>query len=101
MHYVHTYPIFVNRVAPFFVGKDVRGLEDLLWELYRHADNYKYQGLRSGCASQCAEFAILDLLGKLAGKSIGDLLGGVSGARSLCIARVEREETRPKPRSRN
>ena len=22
MHYVHTYPIFLNRVAPFFVGKD-------------------------------------------------------------------------------
>src|SRR6516165_1264302 len=35
MHYVHTYPIFVNRVAPFFVGKDARQLEDLLWELYR------------------------------------------------------------------
>src|SRR5262245_48502363 len=27
MHYVHTYPIFVNRVAPFFVGKDARELE--------------------------------------------------------------------------
>ena len=45
MHLMHTYPIFLNRVAPFFVGKDARQLEDLLWELYRHADNYKYQGL--------------------------------------------------------
>ncbi len=77
MHYVHTYPIFVNRVAPFFVGKDARQLEDLLWELYRHADNYKYQGLALWVCVAGAEFALLDLLGKLAGKSIGDLLGGV------------------------
>jgi L-alanine-DL-glutamate epimerase-like enolase superfamily enzyme len=77
MHYVHTYPIFVNRVAPFFVGKDARQLEDLLWELYRHADNYKYQGLALWVCVAGAEFAILDLLGKLTGKSIGDLLGGV------------------------
>src|SRR5580700_4140215 len=26
MHLVHTYPIFLNRVAPFFVGKDARSL---------------------------------------------------------------------------
>ena len=29
MHLIHTYPIFVNRVAPFFVGKDARELEPL------------------------------------------------------------------------
>src|SRR6516162_2529557 len=39
MHLIHTYPIFLNRVAPFFVGKDARQLEPILWELYRHADN--------------------------------------------------------------
>jgi L-alanine-DL-glutamate epimerase-like enolase superfamily enzyme len=77
MHMVHTYPIFLNRVARFFVGKDARQLEPLLWELYRHDDNYKYQGLAFWVCTAAAEFAILDLLGKLAGKSIGDLLGGV------------------------
>ncbi|HZW33590.1 MAG TPA: mandelate racemase/muconate lactonizing enzyme family protein [Isosphaeraceae bacterium] len=77
MHLVHTYPIFLNRVAPFFVGKDARQLEGLLWELYRHADNYKYQGLALWVCVAAAEFAILDLLGKLTGKSIGGLLGGV------------------------
>jgi L-alanine-DL-glutamate epimerase-like enolase superfamily enzyme len=77
MHLIHTYPIFVNRVAPFFVGKDARQLEPLLWELYRHQDNYKYQGLALWVCVAAAEFAILDLLGKLAGKSIGELLGGV------------------------
>ena len=77
MHLVHTYPIFVNRVAPFFVGKDARQLEPLLWELYRHDDNYKYQGLALWVCQAAAEFAILDLLGKLSNQSIGDLLGGV------------------------
>jgi L-alanine-DL-glutamate epimerase-like enolase superfamily enzyme len=77
MHMVHLYPIFLNRVAPFFAGKDARGLEDHLWELYRHDDNYKYQGLALWVCTAAAEFAVLDLLGKVAGKSLGDLLGGV------------------------
>ena len=77
MHMVHTYPIFLNRVAPFFVGKDARRLEPELWELYRHQDNYKYQGLAFWVCTAAAEFAILDLLGKLTDKPIGDLIGGV------------------------
>jgi L-alanine-DL-glutamate epimerase-like enolase superfamily enzyme len=77
MHLIHTFPIFVNRVAPAFVGRDARRLEDLLWELYRDADNYKYQGLALWVCVAAAEFAVLDLLGKLTGKPIGDLLGGV------------------------
>ncbi|AMV38207.1 mandelate racemase/muconate lactonizing enzyme family protein [Planctomyces sp. SH-PL62] len=76
MHLVHTYPIFLNRVAPFFVGKDARELEPLLWELYRHDDNYKYQGLALWVCTAAAEFAVLDLLGKVSGRSVGDLLGG-------------------------
>jgi L-alanine-DL-glutamate epimerase-like enolase superfamily enzyme len=71
------YPVFVNRVAPFFVGKDARDLEALLDELYRHDSNYKFQGLALWVSVAAAEFALLDLLGKLAGKSVGDLLGGV------------------------
>lgn len=77
MHLVHTYPIFLNRVAPFFVGKDARRLEPLLWDLYRHDDNYKYQGLALWVCVAAAEMAILDLLGKLSGKFVGDLIGGV------------------------
>jgi L-alanine-DL-glutamate epimerase-like enolase superfamily enzyme len=77
MHLIHTYPIFLNRVAPFFKGKDARELEPLLWELYRHDDNYKYQGLALWTCVAAAEFAVLDLLGKLADRPIGELLGGV------------------------
>jgi L-alanine-DL-glutamate epimerase-like enolase superfamily enzyme len=87
MHLVHTYPIFVNRVAPFFLGNDARQLEPLLWELYRHDDNYKYQGLALWVCVAAAEFAILDMLGKLAGKSIGDLLGGVK-RREIAVYRA-------------
>ena len=87
MHMVHTYPIFLNRVAPFFVGKDARQLEPLLWELYRHDDNYKYQGLALWVCVAAAEFAILDLLGKVAGKSVGDLLGGVK-RREIAVYRA-------------
>ena len=76
MHLIHTYPIFLHRVAPFFKGQDARQLEPLLWDLYRHADNYKYQGLALWVCVAAAEFAILDLLGKLANQSIGELLGG-------------------------
>lgn len=87
MHLIHTYPIFLNRVAPFFVGKDARQFEPLLWELYRHNDNYKYQGLAFWVCVTAAELAVLDLLGKLSGKSVGDLLGGVQ-RREIAVYRA-------------
>jgi L-alanine-DL-glutamate epimerase-like enolase superfamily enzyme len=87
MHMVHLYPIFLNRVAPFFAGKDARQLEPLLWELYRHDDNYKYQGLALWVCTAAAEFALLDMLGKIAGKSVGDLLGGVK-RRDIAVYRA-------------
>jgi L-alanine-DL-glutamate epimerase-like enolase superfamily enzyme len=87
MHLIHTYPIFVNRVAAFFAGKDARRLEPMLWELYRHDDNYKYQGLALWVCVAAAEFAVLDLLGKVAGTSVGDLLGGVK-RREIAVYRA-------------
>jgi L-alanine-DL-glutamate epimerase-like enolase superfamily enzyme len=77
MRLIEVYPLFVQSVAPFFVGKDARQLEPLLWELYRHGDNYKFQGLALWVCVAAAEFAILDLLGKQTGKPIGAMLGGV------------------------
>ena len=77
MRLLDVYPLFVRKVAPFFIGKDARELEPLLWELYRYGDSYKFQGLALWVCVAAAEFAVLDLLGKKTGKSIGDLLGGV------------------------
>ena len=71
------YPIFLNRVAPFCVGKDARRWEDHLWELYRYKSNYKFQGLAFWVCVTAVEAAVLDLLGKVANMSIGQLLGGV------------------------
>jgi L-alanine-DL-glutamate epimerase-like enolase superfamily enzyme len=70
-------PILLERVIPFFIGKDARQLENLLWELYRWGSNYKLQGLAFWSPVAWVEFAILDLLGRVAGRSMGDLLGGV------------------------
>lgn len=71
------YPVFVRRVAPFFVGKDARQLESLLVELYRDNSNYKLQGIALWAPQAAAEMAILDLLGRLSNQSLGNLLGGV------------------------
>ena len=74
----YLYPILKEAVVPFFLGKDARLIEsDLLFGLYRHGSNYKLQGLAFWCAQAWVEFAILDMLGRIAGKSMGELLGGV------------------------
>lgn len=72
-----TFPIFLKRVSPFFVGKDARRIESLLGDLYRTGSNYKLQGLAFWVCVAAAEIAILDLLGKASGRSIGELFGGV------------------------
>ena len=64
-------------IAPYFVGKDVRNLENHLWELYRWRSNYKLQGLLFWSAQAWVEFAILDMFGRITDKSMGELLGGV------------------------
>lgn len=74
---IDAYPIFLNRVAPFCIGTDARRWEENLWELYRFNSNYKFQGLAFWVCVAAAETAVLDMLGKVSGKSIGELLGGV------------------------
>ena len=64
-------------VAPFFLGNDARGLERLLHELYRWKSNYKMYGLAFWCPQAWVEFAILDMLGRIANMPIGALLGSV------------------------
>jgi L-alanine-DL-glutamate epimerase-like enolase superfamily enzyme len=69
--------LFKNLIATFFAGKDARDLDKLLWDLYRHDSNYKMYGLAFWSAQAWAEFAILDMLGRIANKSIGELIGGI------------------------
>lgn len=77
MQMISLYPIFLNRIQPFFTGKDARNLEQLLEEVYEHKSNYKLQSLAVWVPLATLEFAILDLLGKVSNQSIGEVLGGV------------------------
>ncbi len=71
-----TFPIFQNRVASFLVGKDARQVETLLEELLHPKITYKLQGLALWVCVAAAEMAILELLGRISNKSIGQLFGG-------------------------
>ena len=73
----YLYPILNRLVIPYFIGKDARDLEAHLFEVYRYQSNYKLQGIALWCPLAWVEFAILDMMGRVAGKSIGQLLGGV------------------------
>jgi L-alanine-DL-glutamate epimerase-like enolase superfamily enzyme len=71
------YPIFLNRVAPTFIGKDARALDTLLRDVYLASSNYKWQGLPFWVSVAVAELAILDLLGQVSGQPLGALIGKV------------------------
>src|ERR1700748_3633589 len=60
------YPIFVNRVAPFFIGKDARDLDALIPAVTVYGSLYKLQSLAIWVPIATVEFAILDMLGKMA-----------------------------------
>lgn len=73
----NTWPILVNKVAPYFIGRDARELETHLHGVYLKDSNYKWQGLPFWVPVACAEIALLDLLGKVANQSLGALFGPV------------------------
>ncbi len=77
MQMISLYPIFINRIQPFFLGKDAVRLEQLLEEVYVYKSNYKLQSLALWVPLATVEFAILDMLGKIAGKSMGELIGEI------------------------
>lgn len=77
MQLISLYPIFTNRLQPFFIGKDCRELEQLLEEVYVFKSNYKLQNLALWVPLATIEFAILDLLGRVASKSMGELIGKI------------------------
>lgn len=71
------YSIFINRIQPFFIGKDARNLESLLEEVYVFQSNYKLQSTALWVPIATLEFAILDLLGRIADKPMGELIGEI------------------------
>lgn len=76
-HMNYLYPLLVRRVFPPFQGKDARELENLLEEVYVWNSNYKLQGLCFWLSVASVELAILDLLGKIANRPVGELVGEI------------------------
>lgn len=70
------YPLLLKQIAPFFLGKDARELEQLLWEVYRHQSNYKLQGTALGVCLAAVEMALLELLCQSAQCPLAALFGG-------------------------
>ena len=71
------YPIFIHRLQPFFIGKDARDLDLLLEKVYIYDLNFRLSGLALGIPLATIEFAILDMLGRIANKSMGQLIGEI------------------------
>jgi len=69
--------VFTKVLAPFFVGKDARRIEALVDEVFSTGANYKMQGQLFWVPLAALEFAVLDLLGKVAGKPVAALFGGI------------------------
>lgn len=71
------YPIFVRKVQPAFIGQDARRLDELLEKAMEFGFNYRLGGQAIGIPLATIEFAILDMMGRVAGKSVGELVGKV------------------------
>mgnify|MGYP000976857690 CR=1 FL=1 len=71
------YPIFLRNLQPFFVGKDARDLDRILERVHVYGFNFRYQGITLGLPLATIEFAILDMLGRIAGRSLGELIGEI------------------------
>jgi L-alanine-DL-glutamate epimerase-like enolase superfamily enzyme len=91
--YLH--PILNQLIIPFFIGKDARDLENLLWELYRWRDNYKLYGLAFWSPQAWVEFAILDMLGRIVNKPMGALLGDIQRREVAIYVASGRRDTTP------
>ncbi|HPN33370.1 MAG TPA: mandelate racemase/muconate lactonizing enzyme family protein [bacterium] len=76
-HMQYLYPILQQKVMPFFIGKDARDLDELIEGVYVNDSNYKLQGLAFWVCVATVEFALLDVLGHIAGKPIGALIGKI------------------------
>jgi L-alanine-DL-glutamate epimerase-like enolase superfamily enzyme len=88
------YPIFVYLLQPFFINKDARELDLILEKVYIYKLNFRLNGMALGVPLATIEFAILDMMGRIAGKSMGQLIGEIRNPR---VAVYQATEYREKP----
>ena len=68
-----SYPMVPKILSPYFVGKDARDLDQLIFNAVER--NIKRQGIPLNVHVAAIEFAILDMLGNIANKPAGLLIG--------------------------
>ena len=88
------YPVFSNLLQPFFIGKDARDLDMLVEKVYIYNLNFRLSGMALGVPLATIEFAILDMMGRIAQKSIGQLIGEIHHPE---VAVYQATEYREKP----
>lgn len=71
------YPLFLHNVRPFFLGKDARDLDRIMERVFIYGFNFRYNGISLGIPLATLEFAILDLLGRIAGLPVPRLVGEI------------------------
>jgi L-alanine-DL-glutamate epimerase-like enolase superfamily enzyme len=73
----YLWPIVDQFVLPYFVGKDARELPSLVDGVYAFRSAYKLAGIALWSPVAYIELSLLDMLGRLANRSVGELLGTV------------------------
>ena len=71
------FPIFLNTVRPFFLGKDAVELDRIMERVFVYNFNFRLNGLAIGLPLATLEFAVLDMLGRIAGKPVSQLIGEI------------------------
>ncbi len=85
------FTIFVKRIAPYFIGKDARDLEELIPAATVYESNYKATGLAIWVPIATLEFAILDMFGKMSNRSIGQLISDKIYNKSISVYQANGE----------
>ena len=70
-------PIFLRTSRSFFTGQDARELDILMEKFFLFNSNYRLNGQPVCVPLATIEFAILDMMGKIANKSAAQLIGDI------------------------
>ena len=68
-------PIFQRKLRSFFINQDARELDLILEMIMQYNLNYRLEGMALGLPLATIEFAILDMMGKIANKPVALLIG--------------------------
>ena len=71
------FPVFIRSLRSFFIRQDARELDLLLDKILMYNLNFRLNGFTLGIPLATIEFAILDMLGKISGKPVAQLIGEI------------------------